>query len=203
MLISRLAGWRFDSNWGHRTKGAIRAATALLLLVPVLASCHRAGSVVAAGGQTRLQLTSTSFREGRIPRVYTCDGNDTSPELAWSAPPAATKSFALIAIDPDAPMGTFVHWVLYNLPPSARELPEGMPKQGQFADGTKQGQNDFPRTGYGGPCPPRSSTHRYIFVLYALDTMLDLPAGATRAQIEESIKGHIVAHGELAARYSR
>lgn len=150
-----------------------------------------------------MQMTTTSFRDGRIPKNFTCDGADRSPQLAWSAPPVATKSLALIVADPDAPIGTFVHWVLYNLPATTRELPEGLPKQAELGDGSRQGQNDFSKTGYGGPCPPRGSTHRYFFELYALDAPLNLPAGATRRQVEQAMEGHVLARGELIARYGR
>jgi len=184
-------------------KAALSATTALMLLGPSQLGCHRAQDVVVAGGQSTLELTSSSFKDGKIPPVYTCDGTDSSPQLAWTAPPAATKSLALIVVDPDAPMGAFVHWVLYNLPATSQGLAEGIPKREQLADGTRQGQNDFPETGYGGPCPSRNSTHRYVFVLYALDTKLNLPPGATRKQVEEALKGHILAHGEFIARYGR
>lgn len=149
-----------------------------------------------------MELTSPSFRDGRIPKDFTCDGSGKSPRLTWSEAPPATKSLALIATDPDAPMGTFVHWVLYNLPAGARELAEALPTKGQLADGSRQGQNDFGNTGYGGPCPPHG-THRYVFDLYALDTMLNLPDGATRKQVEKAMQGHILARAELIARYGR
>jgi Raf kinase inhibitor-like YbhB/YbcL family protein len=150
-----------------------------------------------------LELTSASFRGGEIPKKFTCDDEDTSPELAWSAPPAATRSFTLIVVDPDAPLGSFVHWVLYDLPAEKRELPEGLPKQDQLADGSRQGRNDFDKIGYGGPCPPAGSAHHYVFVLYALDSRLNLPAGATRKQVENALKGHVLARGELIGRYQR
>jgi len=150
-----------------------------------------------------MQLTSTNFRNGRIPQTFTCDGADTSPQLAWTAPPATTKGLALLLTDPDAPSGTFTHWVLYNLPAATQALAEGLPKQAQLPDGSRQGSNDFGRLGYGGPCPPRGSTHRYVFTLYALDAALPLPPGATRAQVEEAMRGHILTMGQLTARYAR
>lgn len=203
MHTSALAAWRTDGSGVRPVKAAHCAVAALLLIVPALGGCHRAGTTVVAGGQATMQLGSSSFPDGAIPKTYTCDGADTSPQLAWTAPPAGTRSLALIVVDPDAPMGSFTHWVLYNLPATMRELPEGLPRQEQLPDGSRQGRNSFPRTGYGGPCPPRTSTHRYVFVLYALDRTLDLPAGATRRQVEEAIKGHILAHGELTGRYGR
>ena len=150
-----------------------------------------------------MELTSKSMRDGQVPKEFTCDGADRSPHLAWSAVPAGTKSFALIASDPDAPVGTFVHWVLYNLPGTALDLAEGLPKQARLADGSLQGQNDFGNTGYGGPCPPRGSTHRYFFELYALDGPLSLAPGASMAQLETAMRGHVLARGELMARYGR
>ncbi|MBC7225478.1 MAG: YbhB/YbcL family Raf kinase inhibitor-like protein [Anaerolineae bacterium] len=151
-----------------------------------------------------LKLESPAFSPGGdIPRQYTCDGPDLSPPLRWSDPPAGTQSLALICDDPDAPAGTWVHWVLYRILPSARELPEGIPKQEELADGSRQGRNDFRKIGYGGPCPPRGPKHRYYFRLYALDIVPDLPAGATKAQLLQAMDGHILAQGELMGRYGR
>jgi Raf kinase inhibitor-like YbhB/YbcL family protein len=199
-----------DQNNAHpfragtrRFKSARSLATVVLLNLVAFSGCRQAAQDVVAGGPPTLQLTSPSFHDGAIPRAYTCDGSDTSPKLSWTAPPATTKSLALIAIDPDAPQGTFVHWVLYNLPPSTRELPEGLHGLEQLPDGSRQGMNDFPKVGYGGPCPPKNSRHRYRFILYAVDTKLDLPSGISRKQVEEALKGHILAYGELSARYGR
>ncbi len=150
-----------------------------------------------------MNLSSTSFQGDRIPARFTCDGAGGSPQLAWSEPPAGTASFALIVTDPDAPGRTFIHWVLYDLPGSARELPEALPGQGELAGGGRQGRNDFGDIGYGGPCPPGHSTHHYVFTLYALDTTLNLPVGATRAQVEAAMQGHILARGELVGLYNR
>jgi Raf kinase inhibitor-like YbhB/YbcL family protein len=133
----------------------------------------------------------------------TCDGSDTSPALSWSAPPQGTQSFALILEDPDAPRRTWVHWLLYDLPANERELPEGVPPEGQLPSGARQGRNDFGKIGYGGPCPPPGPAHRYYFKLYALDKRLDLRAGATRAQVDRSMRGHIVAQADLMGRYRR
>ena len=148
-------------------------------------------------------LTSTAFNEGQaIPSVYTCEGKDISPPLAWTAPPAGTKSLALISDDPDAPMGTWVHWVLYNLPPSVRRFPEAFPTDGELPDGTLQGRTDFGRTGYGGPCPP-SGTHRYFFKLYALDTMLSFARGVTAKDLKAAMRGHVLAEARLMGTYRR
>jgi Raf kinase inhibitor-like YbhB/YbcL family protein len=150
-----------------------------------------------------LTVASSAFPAGGpIPSVHTCEGKDISPPLAWTDSPAGTESFALISDDPDAPMGTWVHWVLYNLPPSTRQLPEAFPTKAQFPDGTRQGMTDFQRIGYGGPCPP-SGTHRYYFKLYALDAVLDLASGATKPQLEAAMQGHILAQAELMGTYKR
>src|SRR5205823_9556285 len=126
------------------------------------------------GGGT-MDLKSSAFQSGaEIPRKYTCDANDVSPSLSWDKAPAGTKAFALIADDPDAPVGTWVHWVLFDLPPGTTELAEDTPKSQHLPGGAKQGLNDFRRLGYGGPCPPPGKPHRYFFKLYALDTLLDL-----------------------------
>ena len=173
----------------------------LAMASAISVGCH--GSTVLGQGKPDLQLTSPGFANGEIPKKFTCDGDDTSPQLEWVAPPAATQSFALTIIDHDAPVGSFVHWVLYDLPPETRGLPQGVPKQDQLADGSRQGQNDFDKIGYGGPCPPRGSSHRYTFSLYALDSKLNLAPRATRSQLEAAVKGHILARGQLIARYKR
>lgn len=151
-----------------------------------------------------LQITSPAFQEGQtIPKHHTADGPDKSPALAWSGTPEGTKSFALICDDPDAPRGTWVHWVLYNLPPETRALPEGLPTTHPLPSGARQGKNDFGKIGYGGPSPPKGKPHRYFFKLYALDIALTLPPGATKAQVEAAIKGHVLAEGQLMGKYGR
>jgi Raf kinase inhibitor-like YbhB/YbcL family protein len=150
-----------------------------------------------------LQVTSSAFENGKpIPARYTCDGEDISPPLRWSGLPQGAKSIALIADDPDAPMGTWVHWVLWNLPPIA-ELQEAVPTTASLPSGAKQGISDFKRPGYGGPCPPRGGPHRYYFKLYALDAALDLPAGAKKSDLEKAMRGHILAEGQLMGTYRR
>lgn len=149
-------------------------------------------------------LTSSAFEPGgMIPKPYTCDGFDVSPPLRWTDPPPGTKSFALICDDPDAPVGTWVHWVLYSLPPEIRELPEGVPPQPTLPGGGKQGRNDFRKIGYGGPCPPRGPAHRYFFRLYALDTDPNLEPGATKQDLLKAMTNHILAQAELMGRYRR
>ncbi len=150
-----------------------------------------------------IKITSSAFAEGGlIPPQYTCDGDDISPPLKWESVPDGTKSIALVCDDPDAPMGTFVHWVLYNLPADAMELSENMPTDPTLPSGARQGVSDFGRTGYGGPCPP-GGTHRYFFKLYALDALVDLPSGARKADLVRVMKGHILAQGQLMGKYRR
>src|SRR5262245_61573174 len=150
-----------------------------------------------------MRIESTAFApEAMIPSRHTCDDEDLSPPLTWADPPEGTKSFALISDDPDAPGGTWVHWVVWNIPGSSRGLAQGMPKSAQGTDGTRQGITDFRRVGYGGPCPP-SGTHRYFFRLYALDAMLDLASGAGRIDLESSMRGHVLAQAELMGKYRR
>jgi Raf kinase inhibitor-like YbhB/YbcL family protein len=149
-------------------------------------------------------LTSPTVGQGQtIPKKYTCDGPDASIPLAWSDPPAGTQNLALIADDPDAPAGTWVHWVLYDLPAQCRALPEGVPHDNTLPDGSKQGKNDFGRLGYGGPCPPPGRPHRYVFTLYAADRKLDLAPGATKAQVLKALKGHTLGQAQWMAQYGR
>ena len=151
-----------------------------------------------------LQISSTAFSTGvTIPKKFTCDGPDVSPQLKWNDPPATTQGFALIMDDPDAPVGTWVHWVLYDLPANTRELTEGVAKQEQLASGARQGRNDFGKIGYGGPCPPPGKPHRYFFKLYALDAKLNLKAGASKADVEGAMKGRVLAQSELMGKYGR
>ena len=150
------------------------------------------------------ELTSSAFKEGeRIPDRHTCVGDDLSPPLHWSVPPAATRSFALIADDPDAPGGTWVHWVIYNLSLDLRGLPEGIPAKDHWLDGALQGLTDFKRVGYGGPCPPPGKPHRYYFKLCALDAVLTLKPRATKSQVLEACKGHVLAEAQLMGRFGR
>jgi Raf kinase inhibitor-like YbhB/YbcL family protein len=152
----------------------------------------------------QMQLTSTAFAEGAaIPAKHTCDAKNVSPPLKWSGAPAGTKSLALIVDDPDAPVGTWVHWVLYNLPATTTELAEDLPKSQFVAGGAKQGLNDFRHLGYGGPCPPHGKPHRYFFKLYALDVPLDLKPGLTKKDLEHAMEKHILAQAQLMGTYQR
>lgn len=150
-----------------------------------------------------MELKSSAFEAGGvIPAKYTCEGPDVSPPLSWSDVPTGTKTLALIMDDPDAPMGTWVHWVAWNIPATARSLDEDIPKGDTLANGMKQGTTDFRRIGYGGPCPP-SGTHRYFFKLYALDTTLNLPNSTTKKDLERAMQGHILKQAELMGAYRR
>ncbi len=151
-----------------------------------------------------MQLSCEAFAEGaEIPAKFTCDDKDVSPPLKWSGAPAGTKSFAVVVDDPDAPMGTWVHWVLYNLPGTETELSEGTPRTESIPSGAKQGLNDFRKIGYGGPCPPPGKPHRYMFKVYALDAMLELKPGATKKQLEQAMGKHILAQAQLMGTYKR
>ncbi len=150
-----------------------------------------------------IKIKSASFEEGgMIPSKYTCDGEDISPPLSWTPPPKGTKGLALICDDPDAPMGTWVHWLLFNLPPEVTGLSENIPPEKVLKIGAKQGRNDFGKIGYGGPCPPRG-THKYHFKLYALDSEIDLEPGATKDDLIKAMEGHILAETQLIGRYKR
>lgn len=182
----------------------------LLLPLALLCACHEARQASSQNAEQRTQkggvamkITSAAFQDGGlIPRKYTCDGEDLSPPLAWADLPRETQSIALIADDPDAPRGTWVHWVIYDLPPEARELSEGVPPADTLPNGAKQGRNDFGKIGYGGPCPPRG-THRYFFKLYALDRKLGLPAGKTKQELLDAMRGYVLAEAQLMGRYGR
>jgi Raf kinase inhibitor-like YbhB/YbcL family protein len=154
-----------------------------------------------------LTLTSKSFQNGaEIPQVHTCEGKDISPALSWAGAPPGTRSFALILDDPDAPdpkapQRTYVHWVVYNLPATANQLPEGVSPQ-SLPQGARQGLNDWKRLGFGGPCPP-IGRHRYFHKLYALDTVLPELPQATKAEIERAMEGHVLAQAELMGTYQK
>jgi Raf kinase inhibitor-like YbhB/YbcL family protein len=181
----------------------------LLAAVSGLTSCgHEPEGAPELISAATIHLQSRSFREGAaIPKAHMCDGADSSPPLDWSGVPETARSLALIVEDPDAPGGTFTHWVLFNLPPDLAGLEEALAADGEVSvsrTGAKgrQGKNDFGKVGYGGPCPP-SGTHRYYFDLYALDHRPELESGATRRELLEAMKGHVVAQGRLMGRYSR
>jgi hypothetical protein len=161
-------------------------------------------ALLAQNSPGKLELRSTAFsRGGTIPAQFTCSGDNISPALFWSQPPAGTQSFALVMDDPDAPAGTWVHWVVYNLPASTRLLPSHVPVGDTIKGGGGQGVNDFPQTGYGGPCPPPGKPHRYFFHLFALDTILALRAPVRRQGLDAAMQGHVLAQAELMGTFGR
>ena len=160
--------------------------------------------VPGGGSVMALELESPAFKNGEfIPAKYTCEGENISPPLEWKGAPDGTKSFALISDDPDAPVGTWVHWVLYDIPVSTKNLPEGVKKDNILTDGSRHGMTDFGRVGYGGPCPPPGPVHRYFFKLYALSGKLDLKPGLSKKTLLNAIKNHVIEETELAGKYKR
>lgn len=156
------------------------------------------------GGRGVMQIQSTAFGEGdTIPKRHTCDGEDVSPQLSWSDVPSDAKSLVMICDDPDTPVGTWVHWVLFGIAPDVSELPEGVPDGESVLGGAIHGRNDFGNLGYGGPCPPPGPAHRYFFKLYAVDNEVVLPPGATKTDVMAAIEGHVLAEGQLMGRYGR
>lgn len=151
-----------------------------------------------------MELRSEAFtQDGTIPRVYTRDGEDRSPPLTWSDLPRDAESLALIVEDPDAPRGTFTHWLMWDIPITNERLPEGVVHAGDFNDGRRQGDNDFDERGYSGPQPPKGQTHRYVFRLFALDQRLQVEEGATKEQLLRAMEGHVLDRAELVGRYRR
>jgi Raf kinase inhibitor-like YbhB/YbcL family protein len=151
-----------------------------------------------------LIVTSRAFLEGApVPRGCTCDGEDLSPELAWTGTPPDTASIAVIVEDPDAPGGVFIHWVLFNLPAERAGLLSGIPRGPLLPDGSGQGVNSFGRTAYSGPCPPKGQRHRYFFRVFALDREVTIRGGATAGQLRSAMEGHVLAEGHLMGTYQR
>jgi hypothetical protein len=151
-----------------------------------------------------LELKANAFGHGgEIPKRYTCSGADVSPALNWSGVSPAAHSLALIVDDPDAPRGTWTHWILWNMPAHLTSLPEGVPAVESLENGARQGKNDFGRIGYGGPCPPPGRPHRYFFKLFALDIALDLQPGCGRKELDRAMKGHILSQAEWMGRFRR
>jgi hypothetical protein len=192
----------------------VKLISVLVLAVPWFVALRSGPIAVAAesvwlnasqGAHTMaFAISSTSFQNGGdIPKKFTCDSADVSPELSWIEPPAGTQSFALIADDPDAPAGTWTHWVLFDLQPATKNLPEGVSKIDELPDGARQGRNDFHKIGYNGPCPPPGKPHRYFFKLYALDRKLDLKPATSKQEVEEAMQGHILGKAEWTGKYQR
>ena len=197
----------YDSGAWHvffsPDKLAVTLCCGLLFLLAPAVSC---GSSAQGSGSSpsNFRVESTAFKEGAsIPVRFTCEGEDISPALAWSGAPAGTRSFALIVDDPDAPGGVWTHWVVYNLPAQTNAMDENQPKQARLPNGGLQGLSSFGRVGYGGPCPPPGPAHRYFFRLYALDTVLSLEPGASKQQVLDAMKGHILGQAELMGRFKR
>ena len=180
-----------------------------MVVVAALALTACAGSDDEPLGDSaaKISLTSTVMTDGIIPGRYACFEAGAGPALAWSAPPDATRSVAIIARDLDSTLssilGPFVHWLVYDIPPADRALPDALPAQDQLPNGTRQGINGFDKVGFAGPCPPGKSWHRYEFRVYALDTRLDVASGATHATLLSAMKGHVIATGSLIGRYKR
>jgi len=173
------------------------------LLAGLLTACN-SQNPPTNGVAMKLPITTTAFAEGQpIPRRHAFKDQDISPALQWSDVPPAAKSLALICDDPDAPMGTWVHWVIYDLPPTATGLAEGVAKTPELSDGAKQGVNDYKKIGYGGPCPPPGKPHRYFFKLYALDKKLELKPGLTKKDLLKAMEKHVLAEGELMGTYQQ
>jgi hypothetical protein len=193
----------------EKCKGLVLPLIACLLLAAFLGCVTQKKEGLETPAPKEVQtmeisLTSKGFEDGKsIPMKYTCDGEDLSPPLSWGDLPEETKSLALIVDDPDAPMGTFTHWVLFNIPPDARSLPEGIPQREILETGGTQGKNDFKKIGYNGPCPPPGPAHTYRFRLYALDLELDLDPGASKRDVLKAMEGHVLAEAELKGKYGR
>jgi Raf kinase inhibitor-like YbhB/YbcL family protein len=188
--------------------GLVRQIVSLFLAIAVVLIAPFAPAALAIREQGKesamFQIKSPAFNaEGDIPSRFTCEGDDISPELSWTGAPQATKSFALIAHDPDAPRaGGWTHWVAFNIPANTSRIPENAPKSGSLPGGGVQGRNDGGKQGYMGPCPP-SGTHRYYFRLYALNTTLDLSDKAAKSDLEKAMRSHIVGQAELMGRYKK
>jgi Raf kinase inhibitor-like YbhB/YbcL family protein len=190
----------------------MKGLSILFLTVIILTGCAGPKSSPAdsrcatgtGGAKTQLTLKSPAFAAGEvIPQKYTGDGDDISPALNWDNVPEGTKSFALILSDPDAPVGTFIHWVVYDIPAEVRALSEGIPRTGILENGARQGVNGFRNIGYNGPKPPPGKPHRYFFRLYALDTVLNSEPGIAAGKLQGLIEGHILAQAELMGIYGR
>jgi hypothetical protein len=176
---------------------------AAALLAGFLTACN-AEKPSTKGVTMKIILTTTAFAEGQpIPRRHAFDDQNLSPALHWTGVPSAAKSLALICDDPDAPMGTWVHWVIYDLPPGTAGLAEDVAKSAELVNGAKQGMNDYKSIGYGGPCPPPGKPHRYFFKLYALDAITGLKSGATKNDLLKAMDAHVIAEGQLMGTYQR
>jgi hypothetical protein len=182
----------------------MRRADIIVLVIVVASSMAHSQTERPTSSRMKFQSTSSAFASGSaIPREYSCEAADQSPNLQWSEAPAETVTFALIMDDPDAPSGDWVHWVVWNIPATSHGIAENFPRQEQLTDGTRQGRNSFGKVGYNGPCPPPGKTHRYFFHVYAVATKLYLPPGASRAELDSALKGHVLAEAEYMGTYRR
>jgi Raf kinase inhibitor-like YbhB/YbcL family protein len=202
--------WLLGNRWQNFFFQQRRAplfifAFAAILLLPCSGRQAAMSSPAPPQAQSAgLSVSSPSFSNGgEIPTRFTCSGPDVSPQLSWTEPLAGTKTFALLVDDPDAPAGNWNHWVMWNLPASARSLPEGVGKSRRLPDGSQQGLNDFRKIGYNGPCPPANKPHRYHFQLFALDTKLSLNPDAGKPELEAAMKSHILAQAEWMGTFHR
>lgn len=192
----------------RRTHSKRRGVTAVVLacgiaLLAAIAFTRRESAAARGQARAALHVTSSSFSNGdAIPPQYTCAGSDISPALEWGGSPAATRSFAVVMNDPDAP-ADFTHWLVFNIPATVRGLAQGASERGAMPQGSAEGTNSFGDTGYGGPCPPAGKAHHYLFHVYALDARLDLAQGATRDTVESAIGRHMIAEGQLVGVYRR
>jgi Raf kinase inhibitor-like YbhB/YbcL family protein len=187
-------------RWNSECSGFPLLALAItIVLATLISSAQTQGESSMA-----FAISSTSFLNGAdLPKKFTCDGADVSPEFSWKEPPSGTQAFALIADDPDAPAGTWTHWVLYDIPASVTSLSEGMSKVDELPGGERQGRNDFHKIGYNGPCPPPGKPHRYFFKLYALKAKLDLKPGASKQELEQAIEGRTLGMAQWMGKYQR
>jgi Raf kinase inhibitor-like YbhB/YbcL family protein len=193
------------TNVGIPARNTSRVIMILITTLCALSAAAQTGaSKPDQGGSSMFSLHTASFTPGgSIPERYTCSGADVSPAIDWGETPQGTKSFALIVDDPDAPSGTFTHWVIYDIPAESKGFSQDVPKSERLDDGSLQGRNSFGRIGYSGPCPPPGKPHRYFFKLYALSTKPTLDPGATRQQLETAMKGRILAQTELMGTFKR
>jgi Raf kinase inhibitor-like YbhB/YbcL family protein len=186
------------------TRRILRTVCLLLAAGPWVFAQNPRGAADRKQTTKQFELITSAFQNGgMIPKEFTCDGANISPALQWAAPPAGTQSFALIMDDPDAPGGTWVHWVVFDLPGSARELPENVPADAELSGGGRHGESSFGKLGYGGPCPPHGPAHRYFFKLYALRAKTGLKPGVTKDDLERAMKDVILMQTELVGRYHR
>ena len=188
----------------ERAPLSLRRALSIIPLHGLVLSILMAPTLAPGQQASKMELKTSSFEpSGFIPKRFTCEGENVAPEVEWRNPPAGTQSYAIIEDDPDAPSGTFVHWVVYNVPAKYTRISEGMLKNDAMTPGIRQGTNDFSSIGYSGPCPPPGKAHRYFIRLYALDTTTSLHPAATREELDAAMQGHILARAELMGRFKR